>query len=138
MSAYRTFDVGNGRTNFMAIVIQQSSPLKAVQASDRVAELVQYISALESGSADARTLQKLALLCVENPIKDPLSPSGSNGEFSDPVSPTPFSGNVRSVPSLHKDLWTEDKHFDRLFDGLMRLLTPTRVRPSSRPACTRG
>lgn len=108
------------------LVLQQGSPLKGVKPTDRTDELVHYITALEAGSADARTLQKLALLCFENPIIDPLS-SGSNG-VSDPVSPSPSVINARAVPPLHKDLWTESKHFDRLFDGLTKFLTPDRVR----------
>ena len=110
--------------NFI-IVVEHGTPLKGVEPSDRVQELESFIVALEQRPVAVRTLQKLALLCIENPVVDPTSPSTAN--FSSPSSLSPFSN--RPIPSLHSDMWTKDKNFERLFNGLIACLEPSRVSP---------
>ena len=105
------------------IVVEHGTPLKGVEPSDRVQELESFIVALERRPVAVRTLQKLALLCIENPVVDPTSLS--NADFSAPYSPSPFSN--RSIPSLHSDMWTKEKNFERLFNGLITFLEPSRV-----------
>jgi CLIP-associating protein 1/2 len=105
-------------------VVEHGTPLKGVEPADRVRELQGFITALEKQSVSIRVLQKLALLCLENPTIDPASPSLSN--FSIPASPSPF--NTRAIPSLHSDMWIADKNFERLFNALIKFLDPSRVR----------
>ena len=108
--------------NFV-IVVEHGTPLKGVEASDRVQELESFIAALEQRPVAVRTLQKLALLCVENPVVDPTSLS--TAKFSAPSSPSPFSN--RPFVSLHSDMWTKDRNFERLFNNLIAFLEPSRV-----------
>ncbi|EIN10669.1 hypothetical protein PUNSTDRAFT_142631 [Punctularia strigosozonata HHB-11173 SS5] len=103
-------------------LIQHGTPLKAVETDDRIHELTRYISALEEGEADIAVLQKLALLSVENPCSDSMSPVTSTGSLVDPMSPSPFMGSSRSLPSLFIDMWSKGKNFDRLFRALMNYL----------------
>ena len=104
-----------------APVVERGTPLKAVEPADRIHELNSYIAALEEGDASIRVLQKLALLCVENPVVEPSSPPSSPY----PTSPSPFHSSARSVPSLHGDIWAKDKNFHRLFNALIKFLSPT-------------
>src|SRR5436190_8119141 len=92
-------------------VIQHGTPLKGVRPSERIQELQGYITTLESGEAGKQTLQKLALLCIENPAAE-LSSSPQGTEFS---TPSPFVPPARAVPSLKDDMWAKDKNFDRMF-----------------------
>lgn len=110
-------------------MVERGTPLKAIEPSDRVQELRGYITALEQGEVSVRTLQKLALLCIENPVPEPTSPSLSHGY---PSSPSPFSTASRSVPSLHDDMWSKDKNFERMFNGLIKFLDPSLVSCFSR------
>ena len=110
--------------NFI-IVVEHGTPLKGVEPSDRVQELENFIVALEQRPVAVRTLQKLALLCMENPVVGPTSPSIAN--FSSPSSLSPFSN--RPIPSLYSDMWTKDKNFERLFNSLIAFLEPSRVSP---------
>lgn len=107
-------------------MVQHGTPLKGVEPADRVAELQNYIGALEGGSADLHTLQKLALLCVENPVEDislsPLTHSPSFGATS-----LPMFGNSRHIQSLGADMWLDGKNCDRLFTALVDFLEPSRV-----------
>jgi CLIP-associating protein 1/2 len=82
---------------------------------------------LESGEADQRALQKLALLCTEHPIQDSPSPMTSTGSFPTPASPSPSILSLTNVKPLHT-LWTEGKAFDRLFNALMKYLNPSKVK----------
>jgi len=106
--------------------LQHATPLKATLADDRVQELNDYITALESDQTDTRVLQKLALLCSSNPIPSasasPLSPG-----LGLPHSVSPFLGTNRSLPPLIPDIWTKDKSFERLFNALITFLQPSRV-----------
>ncbi|KAF9221886.1 hypothetical protein BS17DRAFT_784123 [Gyrodon lividus] len=108
-----------------ASTIDHGTPLKGVELGDRVQELHEFITALESDDADARVLQKLALLCRINPIPadtaSPLSPG-----LGLPSSPSPFISIMRALPPSIPDMWTKDKSFDRLFDGMMKFLEPTK------------
>lgn len=110
------------------VVIEHGTPLKAVDSSKRTAELEGFINALEQPPVGVRVLQKLALLCIENPVADPSSPASN---LSLPSSPSPFE--TREIPPLHKDIWTQDKRFQRLFNALIAFLEPSRV--SVRPSC---
>jgi CLIP-associating protein 1/2 len=108
---------------FCCQVLEHGTPLKGVEPSDRVQELKNFIDALEQQPINIRVLQKLALLCIENPVVDQTSPLSSS--FSAPSSPSPFS--ARPIPSLHSDMWANDKNFERLFNALMKFLDPSRV-----------
>jgi CLIP-associating protein 1/2 len=105
-------------------VVEHGTPLKGVEPLDRIKELQSFIVALEQHPVSIRVLQKLALLCIENPVIDPSSPVSS--AFSAPSSPSPFS--ARPIPSLHSDMWTKDKNFERLFNALIKFFDPSRVR----------
>lgn len=94
--------------------------------SDRREQLNGYIADLEQGSVDTRLLQKLANLCRENPANEPLSPISP--ALSDPSSPSPLYGNTRSPLLLKSDFWSQDKHFDRLFSAVLKVLEPNTVR----------
>ena len=89
-------------------------------------ELQEFVTALEDGNADVRVLQKLALLCSSNPIPadtaSPLSP-----RLGLPSSPSPFIPVMRTLPPVVPDMWTKERSFDRLFDGLLKFLDPTKV-----------
>ncbi|KAJ6510018.1 clasp N terminal-domain-containing protein [Mycena vitilis] len=106
-------------------LVAQSTPLNAMLDGDRTPELESYISLLENDNADVRVLQKLALLSTENPIAEsassPLSP-----DFGYPASPSPLMNPSRSLPSLHSDMWSKNKNFDRLFNALLSFLQPTK------------
>ncbi|KAH7922895.1 hypothetical protein BV22DRAFT_1197100 [Leucogyrophana mollusca] len=106
-------------------MIDHGTPLKGIDAGDRVQELQHYITALEDGEADVRVLQKLALLCRNNPVAadaaSPLSPG-----LGLPSSVSPFLSVSRALPPLIADIWTKDKSFDRLFNALMKFLEPSR------------
>jgi len=103
-------------------MIEHGSPLKAIEPSDRVQELRGFIVALEERPVSVRALQKLALLCIENSVIDQPSPLSS--EYFAPSAPSPFS--ARPVPSLHPDMWTTDRNFERLFNALIKFLDPSR------------
>ncbi|KIJ70299.1 hypothetical protein HYDPIDRAFT_78420 [Hydnomerulius pinastri MD-312] len=108
-----------------ASTIDHGTPLKGVEPGDRVQELQEFIAALENDDADIRVLRKLMLLCSNNPIPadtaSPLSP-----RLGLPMSPSPFISITRALPPLIPDMWTRDKSFDRLWEGLMRFLEPTK------------
>ncbi|KAK7061538.1 clasp N terminal-domain-containing protein [Favolaschia claudopus] len=102
-------------------LVAKGTPLKAISDVDRVRELQNYITTLEKGDADVSVLQKLALLSIENPVTETASsPLGS--DFNHPASPSPFVNPSRSLPSLHTDMWGQDKSFDRLFNALLSFL----------------
>ncbi|KAF8138205.1 clasp N terminal-domain-containing protein [Boletus edulis] len=71
----------------------------AIEPADRVEELQNFVTALEDGNADVRVLQKLALLCSNNPIPadtaSPLSP-----RLGLPSSPSPFILTMRTLPPV--------------------------------------
>ena len=112
--------------------IERGTPLKGVEPVDRVEELHEFVTALEDGDADVRVLQKLVLVCSSNPIPadtaSPLSP-----RLGLPLSPSPFIPTMRTLPPVVPDMWTKERSFDRLFDGLLRFLDPAKVRLISPP-----
>ncbi|KAJ7068076.1 clasp N terminal-domain-containing protein [Mycena amicta] len=105
-------------------LVAQGTPLRPVGEVDRVQELQGYIEALE-GDGDVHTLQKVALLAIENPVTDTV-PSPLSPEFGFPSSPSPFVNASRSLPSLHADMWSKNKNFDRLFNALLAYLQPSK------------
>ncbi|KAF8450793.1 clasp N terminal-domain-containing protein [Boletus edulis BED1] len=115
----------NGWWSKRASSIERGTPLKGIEPADRVEELQNFVTALEDGNADVRVLQKLALLCSNNPIPadtaSPLSP-----RLGLPSSPSPFILTMRTLPPVVPDMWTREKSFDRLFDGLLKFLDPTK------------
>lgn len=97
------------------------------EPSDRRTELNTCVSTLEKGLADVQVLKELALLCKANPVNEPISPISP--ELSDPSSPSPLFGQPSSSDLVLKsDLWTQEKAFDRLFNGLIKFLDTTKVR----------
>lgn len=105
-------------------MVKQGTPLKGIELPDRIQELRSYIAALERGEVTIRVLQKLALLCIENPVPELASSPLSPGY---PSSPSPFSTVSRSVPSLYYDMWAKDKRFEQMFNGLIKFLEPSLV-----------
>ena len=108
-------------------VVGQGSTLESIESSDKTQELQDYITAVETGSAETQVLQKLALFCLESPVMEPPSPPPSPG-LDIPTSPSPFLSGSRSLPSLNGNLWDVNKSFDRLFNALIQFLDPTKVR----------
>ncbi|KAF8845660.1 hypothetical protein BDN67DRAFT_993328 [Paxillus ammoniavirescens] len=108
-----------------ASTIGHGTPLKGVEPGDRVHELHEFIGALESDAADVRVLQKLALLCTNNPIPADTTSPLSHG-LGLPSSPSPLISITRALPPLIPDMWTKDRSFDHLFDGMMKFLDPTK------------
>ena len=113
----------------VATVVGQASSLKAGEASGGVQELQGYIAAVASGDPGTQVLQKLALLCLENPITEPPSPPPSPG-LGLPISPSPFISPSWPLPSLHGEMWDANKNFDRLFSALVEFLDPAKASPT--------
>ncbi|KAI1792902.1 clasp N terminal-domain-containing protein [Ganoderma leucocontextum] len=81
--------------------------------------LKSFITALEQDSTDVLVLKKLARLCTQNPVNEPLSPMSP--AFSGPPTLSPFDEFARQ-PQTKSDCWTQDKLFDQLFNALVRFL----------------
>jgi CLIP-associating protein 1/2 len=111
---------------YITTVVGQTITLKTEEAYDKVQELQGYIADVVNGDPGSQVLQKLALLCLENPVTESPSPPPSPG-LDLPTSPSPFILSSRSLPSLHGNLWDASKNFDRLFNALMQFLDPTKV-----------
>lgn len=111
---------------YVAVVVGQATTLKFAEASDTAQELQDYIAAVVNGNPETQVLQKLALLCSENPVTEPPSPPPSPG-LDLPTSPSPFIPTSRSLPSLSGNLWDANKNIDRLFNALIQFLDPTKV-----------
>lgn len=107
-------------------LIERGSPLRNTGSRDGRAELNTYINALETNNADQRTLQKLALLCTEFPLRDETSPMTSSGSFPTPISPSPTMPGSLNLQPLQNNIWTEGKAFSRLFNGLIKFLDPSK------------
>ncbi|KAI6105759.1 clasp N terminal-domain-containing protein [Pisolithus sp. B1] len=86
-----------------ASTIDHGTPLKGVEVEDRLQELHEYINALEQGNADARVLQKLSLVCTNNPIP-PDSASPLSLGLGLPSATSPFLAVTRSLPPLIPDI----------------------------------
>ncbi|KAI6134906.1 clasp N terminal-domain-containing protein [Pisolithus croceorrhizus] len=109
----------------VVVPIDHGTPLKGVEVEDRLQELHEYINALEQGNVDARVLQKLSLVCTNNPIP-PDSASPLSLGLGLPSATSPFLAVTRSLPPLIPDMWKKDKNFERLFDSLMKFLQPSK------------
>jgi len=107
-------------------VIEQRTSVQVAEGMSQEQELSSYITALEQGQADIHILQRISLLCIENPAGELASPLLSP-VFGPPSSPSPFLDSPRSLPSLRPELWTKDKNFERLFKALMKFLDPGKV-----------
>ncbi|KAI6047375.1 clasp N terminal-domain-containing protein [Pisolithus marmoratus] len=92
-----------------ASMIDHGTPLKGLEAEDRLQELHEYVSALEKGDADIRVLQKLSLVCANNPIP--------------PDSASPLSPGLGLPPTMSPFLATRISSV--LFDSLMKFLQPS-------------
>ncbi|KAH8106220.1 clasp N terminal-domain-containing protein [Cristinia sonorae] len=126
-SAPSVFDMIDTRTIHSEWLAKRESLLNqtvsqvTAEPSDRRTELNASVSTLEKGLADVQVLQRLALLCKENPVNEPISPISPG--WSDPLSPSPlFSKSSSSDLVLKSDLWTQEKAFDRLLNGLIKFL----------------
>lgn len=108
-----------------ASTIDHGTPLKGIEVEDRLQELHEYINALEQGDPDVRVLQKLSLVCTNNPVP-PDSASPLSLGLGLPSATSPFLAVTRSLPPLIPDMWKKDKNFERLFDSLMKLLQPSK------------
>ncbi|KDQ64807.1 hypothetical protein JAAARDRAFT_684619 [Jaapia argillacea MUCL 33604] len=105
-------------------IVEQGTPLRAVEPAERVRELQTYIARLEKGDGDIiAVFRKLALLCIENPLSDSIA---SMDGLPDPSTPSPFFGSSRSLPSLYSDMWDKDRNFDKLFRALITFLDPSK------------
>ncbi|TFK76116.1 hypothetical protein BDN72DRAFT_786492 [Pluteus cervinus] len=103
-------------------LIAQIPPPNGVGLVDRVQDVKQYIAELESTEAGVEVLQKVALLCIENPAaEEPSSPG-----LGYPLSPSPFIGSSHSMHALHSEMWDQDRNFERLFRALVQYLDYTR------------
>ena len=103
--------------------MDKDSPLRKSDSAAKMSELNQYITELEQGSANVEILQKLALLCIDNPIDEPQSP------ILAPVRPSsPTSASEKFRHTLVLNMWTKDKNFERMLAGLLKYLTDTKVR----------
>ena len=92
--------------------------------------LKSFVVALEQDTADVAVLKKLAQLCMQNPVIEPLSPVSP--AFAIPLTPSPLDGSARQLAQTNSDYWTQDRLFDQLFNALVRYLDPQKVR-----ACVR-
>ena len=107
-------------------VVGQTTSLKTREATDEVQDLQDYVAAVANGDPGIEVLQKLALMCSENPVADPPSPPPSPG-LNLPTSPSPLVPPSGSLSSLHGSLWGVNRNFDHLFNALMQFLDPTKV-----------
>ncbi|THH33792.1 hypothetical protein EUX98_g406 [Antrodiella citrinella] len=104
-------------------LMNQTVSQVTAEPSDRRTELNVCVSTLENGTTDVQVLKQLALLCKANPVNEPMSPISPG--YSDPLSPSPLFGNGKASSSelvLKSDLWTQEKAFDRLLNGLIKFL----------------
>ncbi|CAL1702266.1 unnamed protein product [Somion occarium] len=104
-------------------LVKQAASVDMGYLSDYRQELNGWIAKLEQGSADTSILKKLALLCRQNPVNEPMSPISP--ALSDPSSPS-HQGVSFAMPSLKSDFWNQEKNFDRFFNSLIQFLDPTR------------
>lgn len=89
-------------------MLEKASPLKQIGGIGGAKSIQADIDALESGSPTLRNLQKLVLFSGENRI---------------PVENTADEDDVADATRI----WEEERLFERVFEGLMRILTPKQV-----------
>jgi CLIP-associating protein 1/2 len=94
----------------------------STRLDDPIGMIEQCIRDLSSASMNSETFYNVACVSLQNPVA--LSPPTSPG--SDSLSPSPFD-SLRSMPSLHLDLWDKDKNLNRLYRAMMEQLTPEKV-----------
>ena len=109
----------------MLPVLKLPSPHEDIGTPDREETLKTYITPLEQGSADVPVLKKLARLCMQNPVHEPLSPVSP--AFSVPLTPSPLDGYARQLSPSKSDYWRQDRLFDQLFNALVNFLDPRKV-----------
>ena len=107
-------------------VVGRTTTLKTGETTDKVQDLQNYIAAVINGDPGIEVLQKLALVCLENPVTEPPSPPPSPS-LNLPTSPSPFTPLSGSLQSLHDNIWGVDRNFDHLFNALMQFLDPAKV-----------
>jgi CLIP-associating protein 1/2 len=112
-------------SEYLYTVIDRRASLQVVDGMSREQELSGYISRMDEGRTDIEMLQRLSLFCDENPAMDAGSPPVS--PFGHPASPSPFTEGLGSPSLLQTELWTKDKNFERLFNGLIKFLDPAKV-----------
>ena len=105
------------------LVIDKGGSLKGADRDTQLNELLRCVSALEDGSADVAVLKKLALLCLDNPVHDD-APNMNDSSF--PITPSPTDNGFGTM-NVEDTIWNNEKIFDRLFDALMKYLSPSRV-----------
>ncbi|RDX53151.1 hypothetical protein OH76DRAFT_76865 [Lentinus brumalis] len=104
-------------------LLKLPTPHEDIGTPDREETLKTYIAPLEQGTADVPVLKKLARLCMQNAVHEPLSPIST--AFSVPLTSSPldgFGGRQRS-PST-SEYWRQDRLFDQLFNALVNFLDP--------------
>jgi CLIP-associating protein 1/2 len=110
---------------FPSSVLAKATPLRSQNDPEAIDELKQHIEALENGTITKESLQRIALICLENGV-DPSAPPSPG---TSPGSPSPFVANgLPGDSSASSALWDTDRTFARLFAGLMKFLEPTKVR----------
>jgi len=99
-------------------VISKASPGSSKDVPEQAEELDLLIAELSSGNAAKESLQRVALICMENGVAEPDSPT----------SPSPFV--VKDTPASlasGSELWDSERRFARLFGTLLKFLEPTKV-----------
>ncbi|KAF8665624.1 hypothetical protein AX16_000079 [Volvariella volvacea WC 439] len=108
-------------------LLEQGMAANRPSSSNKESELKIYIEQLSREEVDVQVLKQLALLSVENPTAENGTPPMSPDFSSYPLSPSPFIGSSRSIPSLHSEMWEKDKNFEKLFNALLQYLDPTKT-----------
>jgi hypothetical protein len=112
-------------------VIKQEIPKRAGQSTDSAEELKGLISVLEKGVVTTETLQHLAVFCVEHSVPEHGSAhSSATSSMSSVLSP--ISMNLECLPATQGDIWSKDRNFTRMFNGLVTLLKPQLVSSNTR------
>ncbi|KAJ2931610.1 hypothetical protein H1R20_g5325, partial [Candolleomyces eurysporus] len=101
----------------------KATPLRSQNEPEAIDELKQHIEALENGTITKESLQRIALICLENSVES--SPPPSPG--TSPGSPSPFVvKGLHGHSSGSSAIWDTDRTFNKLFAGLMKFLEPTK------------
>jgi hypothetical protein len=106
-------------------VHRQSKAINGSQLdhAEQFDELQRHIVSLESGSADADCLQKLATFSILYPVPETLSSLSQDSNFS-------IAGLPQWTIPKGNEFWAKERSCDRLFDALRRFLDPSKVQPS--------
>lgn len=94
-------------TTLIAVVLDKATPLKS-SASSISTSIAEDVEALVSGQPDIRNLQKLALFSTSHLIS------------------LPSAGDDEDVNEDRRG-WEDGRLFERVFDGLMAFLNPTKA-----------